>query len=221
MVVSRLEKDQRVPHGKKRVTDDAYTHVLKLILGRELPGGSVLQERLLCESLGVSRTPMRETLRRLEGEGLISRSADGTLMVRRVSLEEYLNSLEVRVLVEPHAAFNAAKVMPEDVLRRLRKSLNAIAPQNKPSSAAHWKFDDSLHESIGSYGGNPLVAQIIAEMRRLTKMFERQEAPDRVAPGWAEHDALLAALEAGHQQRALETMADHLQQVRRGLLNSL
>ena len=206
---------------KKRVADGAYSHVLGMILNRELSAGSILQERLLCEDLRISRTPMRETLRRLEGEGLVVRTAGGTLMVRRVSLEDFLHSLEVRLLIEPQAAFNAARSMPDDVLRRLRKALNAIVPSNKPSSAAHWKFDDSLHDSIGAHGGNPLASRIIVEMRRLTKMFERQTAPDRIAPGWTEHSALLEALERRLQQRAHDTMVEHLRQARKGLLESL
>jgi len=220
-----LERTSEKPYSalaeKKSVTDGAYAQVLKMILSRELSGGTVLQERILCETLGVSRTPMRETLRRLEGEGLIIRSNDGSLMIRLVSLEEYLNSLEVRLLIEPHAAFNAAKAMPDDVVKRLRRGLNAIAPKNAPSAKAHWKFDDQLHETVACYGGNPLVAQIVKDMRRLTKMFEQQKMPERNAPGWAEHDALVAALEAHAQQRAADAMTKHLRQARRSILDTL
>jgi DNA-binding GntR family transcriptional regulator len=164
---------------------------------------------------------MRETLRRLEGEGLVIRSNDGSLMIRLVSLEEFLNSLEVRLLVEPHAAFTAAKSMPDEVLKRLRRGLMAIEPKTMPTAGAHWKFDDQLHETIGLYGGNPLVARIIKDMRRLTKMFEQQKMPERVAPGWAEHEELVKALEAHDQKRAADAMTVHLRQARRSILDTL
>ena len=203
------------------MTDETYEQILNLILNRKLAGGTVLQERRLCESLGVSRTPMREALGRLEGEGLIMRSNDRSLIVRLVSLEEYLNSLEVRLLVEPHAAFNAAKSMPDDVLRRLRKALNAIEPKHRPSAAAHWNLDDTLHETIADFGGNPLILKIIKEMRRLTKMFERQKLPERIAPGWVEHNALLTSLEQRSEKSAFETMTKHLRQARQSILDTL
>jgi len=56
-----------------KLADAAYRTVLQKILTHELPGGSVIQERKLAEAMGVSRSPMRDALGRLEGEGLLVR----------------------------------------------------------------------------------------------------------------------------------------------------
>ena len=70
--------------GKSRV---AYDYVLERIVSRELPSGTVIQERKLAESLGVSRTPMREALGRLEGECWLVRLTDRLLSVNVVTLD--------------------------------------------------------------------------------------------------------------------------------------
>ncbi len=203
---------------RTRIEDDTYRHVLHLILDRKLAGGSVLQERRMSEQMGVSRTPLREALRRLEGEGLVTRAIGGMLMVRLVSLEEYLQSLEVRLLIEPRAACGAAGTMPKGHVRRLHKALQAIDPRHNPTPAQHWAFDDDLHESIGDHGGNPLIANIIREMRRLTKMFERQRLPERNAPGWNEHKVLLEAIARRDGDAAAKAMTDHLRCARQSIL---
>ena len=65
-----------------------------MILARELPGGTIIQERKLAASLGISRTPMREALVRLEGEGWLIRLTDRLLSVKVVDLEEFLHALK-------------------------------------------------------------------------------------------------------------------------------
>ncbi len=172
----------------------------------------------MSEQLGVSRTPLREALRRLEGEGLVTRALGGMLMVRLVSLEEYLQSLEVRLLIEPHAAFSAARSLPTDHVQRLLRALYAVDPQHNPTPAQHWAFDDDLHESIGDHSGNLLIAKTIREMRRPTKMFERQRLQERNAPGWNEHKVLLEAIARRDAEAASDAMINHLRSARRSIL---
>ena len=221
MARSRPHQPSGVLPAPKPITEGTYRHVLGMILSRELPGGTIIQERRMAEALKISRTPLREALGRLEGEGLIVRRSERLLSVRLVSLEEYLHSLEVRLLIEPHAAVLAAAAIPDEKLRHLRALLEAISPDRAHSSDMHWTFDDDLHGTIGTFSGNPLLARTVRGMRRLTKMFERQRLPDRNAPGWQEHEAVLAALEQRDGARAGRAMETHLRMARSSLLESL
>ncbi|NVN11587.1 GntR family transcriptional regulator [Nguyenibacter vanlangensis] len=202
----------------RSLTDATYEHVLDLILSRRLPGNTIIQERRMAEELGVSRTPMREALGRLEGEGLIVRHGPRTLAVRLVSLEEFLQSLELRLLIEPHAASVSALHIPDDRLAELRRSLRSIDPRQDHPPAMHWVFDDNLHGAVGEYCKNDLTANTLLAMRRLTKMFERQHLPERTAPGWKEHDEILSALETRDGARARRAMAEHLKTARKNVL---
>src|SRR5580658_8695093 len=99
--------------GYGKLAEAAYQTVLAKILAHELPGGSVIQERKLAEAMGISRTPMRDALGRLEGEGLLVRLTDRLLAVRVITLQDYLHSLDVRAMIEPQAAAHASRKIGE------------------------------------------------------------------------------------------------------------
>src|ERR1700759_541466 len=103
---------------REKLANTAYRTVLNRILSHELPGGSIIQERKLADAMGISRTPMRDALGRLEGEGLLVRLTDRLLAVRVITLQDYLHTLDVRAMVEPQAAALAARhLRPEDAAR--------------------------------------------------------------------------------------------------------
>jgi DNA-binding GntR family transcriptional regulator len=205
-----------------KLADAAYRTVLQKILTHELPGGSVIQERKLAEAMGVSRTPMRDALGRLEGEGLLVRLTDRLLTVRVITLEDYLNSLDVRGMVEPQSAALAVRALkPEDVAM-LRQQLELLSSHEGPDlDERQWYFDDLLHDTLAEKSGNPFLARLIHEMRRYTKIFERQTVPARRKPGIDDHQRILDALATGRPERAREAMAEHIRNVRKRALDGL
>ena len=81
----------------------AYDLLLGILLAGELRPNDVVMERRLAEKLGISRTPLREAIRRLEGEKLLERQKGGTIVVSPMSVEGFLNILSVRRLLEGEA----------------------------------------------------------------------------------------------------------------------
>jgi DNA-binding GntR family transcriptional regulator len=203
-----------------KLADTAYRTVLGMILTHELPGGSVIQERKLAESMGISRTPMRDALGRLEGEGLLVRLTHRLLAVRVITLEDYLHSLDVRALIEPQAAALAVKALTADEIAALEAELTALEKTAQPPHDMHWGFDDRLHETIAERSGNPFLAKLIREMRRYTKIFERQTVPARYKPGVDDHRRILKALAAAKPEDARKAMAEHIRQVRKRILDA-
>ena len=90
------------------LAEKAYLAVLNMIQERTIPSGQQIIELRLAKELGISRTPIRQALRLLEGEGLLQKSVGRSYIVRRFDLREYLQSLKVRELLESEAAFSAA-----------------------------------------------------------------------------------------------------------------
>lgn len=207
---------------RERLAETAYRSLLEMILAHEMPGGSVIQERKLAQSMEISRTPMREALGRLEAEGLLVRLTDRLISVRVITLEDYLQSLDVRALIEPQAAYLAARNMTAAAAGHLQNELDALARHDgNGSDALHWRFDDLLHETIGQKSGNIFLAETITKMRRYTKIFERQTVPPRHKPGIEDHQRILSALASQRPEKARDVMAEHIRNVRRGALDGL
>ena len=209
----------RKPAGT--LAETAYRIVLAKVLAHDLAGGSVIQERKLADAMGISRTPMRDALGRLEGEGLLVRLTDRLLAVRVITLQDYLHTLDVRAMVEPQAAALAARhFQPEDAAR-LRAQLAALEASAEPADTLHWAFDADLHETIAELSGNPFLAKAVREMRRYTTIFERQTVPPRSKPGFTDHQRIVDALASGKLERASDAMADHISNVRKRTLDNL
>jgi len=204
----------------KRLADETYRTLLEEILSAQLSGGMVVQERRLALRLGVSRSPMRDALGRLEGQGLLVRNARGALTVRVITLADYLNSIAMRLLIEPTAAAQACGSIAAEKVAKLTEMLRAIEADPPPDPSFVWAFDDALHESIGEASGNPFMAETIVQMRRYTTIFERQRKLAQRKPGLADHQGILAALAAGDARAAFAAMTLHLQRVRENVLST-
>jgi DNA-binding GntR family transcriptional regulator len=198
----------------------AYDAVLNMILSRQLTGGSVIQERRMADALGISRTPMREALVRLEGEGWLVRLTDRLLAVKLVTLEEFMNALKVRAVLETKAITLAVSRIDPEQVEGLRKDLTALMACPKPTSEMHWAFDDALHGRIAEASGNPVMSRMIKDLRRVTRLFEQQTVPERVLPGSEAHMEIIDALASGDPERARDAMARHLEHVGAGVLDS-
>src|SRR2546421_5143014 len=102
------------------VVDQVYAVVRARILSGELPGGSRLPQNSLAEELGVSRTPLREALRRLSTEGLVVLEANRGASVAQHGLSDMLDAWRARLVLEPAAARLAAEGRAPDALERMR-----------------------------------------------------------------------------------------------------
>lgn len=202
------------------LADETYRALLEEILSAQLVGGVVIQERRLAARLGVSRSPMRDALGRLEGQGLLVRNGKSMLTVRVITLKDYLNSLTMRLLVEPTAAALACPEMTESKLAELAAMLRSIEDDPDPDPAMIWRFDDALHQGLGEASGNPFMAETIVQMRRYTTIFERQRRLAQRKPGLEDHREILAALAARDAEAARQSMTRHLEKVRQRVLST-
>src|SRR5690348_18504343 len=101
--------------------DRVYTHVKQAVLERRYEGGTLLAEGDLAEAVGVSRTPVREALLRLEAEGLLKLYPKKGALVLPVSAQEIADVVETRLLVEQHAVRKLAGAVPPALIARLEE----------------------------------------------------------------------------------------------------
>lgn len=204
----------------RSLADETYCALLEDILSAQLAGGAVVQERRLAARLGVSRSPMRDALGRLEGQGLLVRNAKGVLTVRVITLADYLNSIAMRLLVEPSAAAQACASIATETVKELDRMLDEMAAQADPDPIFVWKFDDALHQGIAEASGNPFMAETILQMRRYTTIFERQRKLAQRKPGLVDHRGILRALLSRNADAARAAMTLHLERVRQNVLST-
>ena len=200
----------------------AYKALMAMLVTGELPPNELVTERQIALKLGISRTPLREAVRRLEGERLLERQRSGALVVRALPLEEFMNILQVRRLVEGEAARLAAGRVPAVELKHLKSRIhealklpdNAVTPEFSAS-------DRDLHGLIAMASGNPVLQQVIHDLKLRTSMFRFGRLPDRRKAVCAEHLAIIEALAAGDGPRSLQAMQNHIDQVRLTILARL
>ncbi|MGO7424457.1 GntR family transcriptional regulator, partial [Rhizobium ruizarguesonis] len=150
--------------GDSSLADETYRSLLADILSARLAGGSVVQQRRLATKHAVSRSPMRHALGRLEGEGLLVRNEKGVLSVRVISLKDYLDSLTMRMLLEPTAAALASPHVSRLELDPLTRMLDEIEADPEPDPEMVWAFDDALHNYIASESRNNDVVEGIGDL---------------------------------------------------------
>ncbi|WP_368856567.1 GntR family transcriptional regulator [Chelativorans sp. ZYF759] len=205
------EARHALPQAAANMSAHAYGILSGMIMRRELRGGDKLVEQRLAEQLQISRTPLREAMQRLEGEGLIRKGATRSYVVRVVEMREYLQSLRVRKVLEAEAAALAAgKVGPEEIarVREVVLALERMVPYN---TQAHWACDDEVHNLFIDACGNGVMAAILRDMRVTTRLFEIAQLAERLGPDSREHLAILDAIEAGDSEKARAAMAAHAQ----------
>lgn len=209
------------PQRERALGNVAYEAMLDLLVSGEIHPGDPIQERALAARLGLSRTPLREALHRLEGERLLERGANNRLFVRQVTVQEILEALHVRRLLEPEAAARAAGQIPQAELGALRARVQQLLEHNEPENPEHQVLDADLHGLICKYCENEMLAGIIAEVRRKTRMFSLKRLNRRLAPVCQEHLDMIGALERGDSAEAAARTAEHIDNIRASILERL
>ncbi|GAB4283346.1 MAG: GntR family transcriptional regulator [Roseovarius sp.] len=192
------------------LSEAAHRRITELIRARVLRGGEMLVEQKLAERLGISRTPLREALQRLEGEGMIQKTAGRSFTVRRVDMQEYLQSLKMREVVEAEAASLAVGRVPAAEIEAARREIKRLQKVTSSHTDAHWDSDDEVHGLCTRYCGNAVMAGIIARLRVTTRLFEIAGLKERIGPDAVEHLAILDGLQSGDPVQARRAMRAHL-----------
>jgi DNA-binding GntR family transcriptional regulator len=204
------------------LSEVAHKALMGMLMSGELAPNELVTERQIALQLGISRTPLREAVRRLEGERYLERQRNGALVVRALPVEEFMHILNVRRLVEGEAARLAAGRVPlvelEQIKGRIAEALklpdDAVTPEFAES-------DRDLHALIAQACGNPVLQQVIDDLKMRTSMVKFGRLPSRRKSVCAEHLAIIDALVAGDAQRAQNAMQEHVDQVRQMILTRL
>lgn len=200
---------------------DAHRRIIGMILEGTLKPGDALQEASLGEALGMSRTPVREAIKRIESEGL-AETEGRFYRVRRLGAAEIEENFFLRLELEPACARAAAATPPAgaaEIEARIRVLMND-GPNAEPDDV-QWQIDNDLHEMIAGAAGNRTIADVIAGLHRRTCIFDHTQVPERFLKGCEEHLEILEAIRIGDGAAAEAAMARHLIHARDAILARL
>lgn len=193
--------------------ESALDRVRELIVQGELAPGSRLNERLLCERLGVSRTPLRESFKALAAEGLVELHPNRGAAVTPLTVGRIRETFAVLGALEALAGELAcAHASEADVADIRALHYQMVAHHKRSDLAGYFRLNQTIHMRLVEAGGNAILAQtyrqLNAQVRRARYMANL--SPERWARAVAEHEAMLEALDAHDAPRLKTLLLDHL-----------
>nr|WP_272212510.1 GntR family transcriptional regulator [Marinicella sp. W31]MDC2878423.1 GntR family transcriptional regulator [Marinicella sp. W31] len=205
-----METPPAFPRATKNRATLAYEEIARLIEQKKLSSGEVLVEQNLAAYLGISRTPVRQALQRLEIEGQLVKPNNSSFVVRKVELKEYLQSLKAREIVESEATAMCAGHVAEARLATAKAMTAALKHEQAYNPEQHWTADKVVHDLVTDFCGNQVVAGIVRSLRVTTKLFEVDRLAERLEPDIRQHEEILERIEQGDRDGAKVAMATHL-----------
>lgn len=195
------------------LTDKAYFAISRAIANLELkPGESLTQDRL-AKWLAISRTPVREALRRLEQEGIIRNVPGRGLIVAELTIKEVEDMLELLRLMDSHAAELAALRRTSEQAQQLVEVSTALLAAAERHDVEEWSSVDRVwHDIVLTASGNRLLSQSIRDVRRRLHRVTINSGtrPERLLDCTHEHVAVARAIAAGDSQAARDLMREHI-----------
>ena len=202
-----------ISRGKVAVTD-VYASMRASILEGEIAPGTRINIDAVARSLGVSQTPVREVLQRLEGDNLVVYSPGrGYSTTPLLGLPELRSLFEFRLLVEPWAARAAAVdrlANPAAALERELASFRDTMKADKDLRQDLVAHDTRFHDTILVASGNPVVRHAFAQTHCHLHTFRLYPADVDGAITVAEHSAVREAIEACDPEQAEAAMTMHI-----------
>jgi DNA-binding GntR family transcriptional regulator len=192
-----------------------YEVLVELVVGGSLRPGQHLVEAELARQLGVSRQPVREALHRLEAEGWVDLRPSQGAYVHVPTDTEVDQLLDVRELLEGATARLAARAATPEAVTSLRATWqDGMAAVESGDVAATVAANNDFHAAVAAIAGNVVLAELSEIVGRRVRWYYRQVAPARGHESWSEHAELVAAIEAGDEDRAAALARVHTERTR-------
>ncbi|KKW91414.1 MULTISPECIES: GntR family transcriptional regulator [Sphingobium] len=196
-------------------SERAYAIIRQRILDGTFPPGSQLREEEIAEACGVSRTPVRDAMRRLETEMFVERSDSNRSFVTVWKESDLEELFMLRSVLESHAAERAAKAITADVVDLLKISNNRIAEaiaKETPDIETFLKENATFHELVVGAAASERLAFMISRLVFIPVVYKTAIRYDReeLHKSLSDHREITAALEAGDAEWAGAAMKSHI-----------
>ena len=196
------------------LTEKAYQAISGAIARLELKPGEALTQDRLARWLSISRTPVREALRRLEQDGIIQTAPGRGLVVTELTIKDAEDLLEMLALLDTQAAYLAARRRSQEQAERLVEIAQMLLIAAQRNDLVAWEeIDRPYHETLLEASCNQFLRRSIEDVRRRLQRLTYHLAiqPEHLLSGTHDHVALAQAIFDGKAELAADIMRQHLE----------
>lgn len=213
-----------IPIARLTLPEAAAERLRTLIIEGVLLPGAKLNERELCEQLGVSRTPLREAFRMLAGDGLLVQLPNRGAQVVALSREDARHAFEMMGVLEGFAGELAAARVTQDDIAGLRiLQVDMEAAHARDDLPTYYRINRAIHDAINTMAGNPVLTQTYRTLNarlhalRFRSNFNRAKWDQAVA----EHRSMIEALAARDGAALRDLLVRHLRAKQQAVLETM
>jgi DNA-binding GntR family transcriptional regulator len=197
---------------RERLETQVYQLVRTAILERQLASGERLVQDELATKLGTSRIPVRDALKRLEVEGLVTADERGSYFVSMFGVEDLEEIYDLRALLEPYAVAKAVKKLTAGELEALERLVQDMAQAGAARDREHYvQLNEDFHTLLYEASQQRRLVRMIKSLWSGQPPLTPITVPEQLECSQQEHQALLDALKEGNVEAAEALMRMHIQ----------
>lgn len=210
-----------MPISRKPLRADVHKELLGLILQGALTPGQRLRDTELAQSLGVSRTPIREALLRLEREGFISSQLHQGFSVKPLSESEIRDVYPLVGLLECSALDEIPDPCPAKIQQLTE--LSEAMQQEGSDALRRIELDEAWHRALVAESGNQHLTRILDDLKRILFRYEYafMQVSQWVTASTEEHRAIVDSLERGKRREAVRLLDTHWDRTMKAILSTV
>jgi DNA-binding GntR family transcriptional regulator len=200
------------PLAPRALYQDVAERLRQQIFARQLEPGTWVDEMKLAAEFGISRTPLREALKVLAAEGLVTMKVRRGAYVTEMSRDDVAQVYHLMALIESDAAAQVARTASDvqrDELVRLQERLEKQLRQRD----AFFATNEAFHMALLEFAGNRWATQTVADLRKVMKLNRHHSLfkHGRMVDSLAEHRALMQAIQTRDAEQARQLMRAHFE----------
>ncbi|MBE6981352.1 MAG: GntR family transcriptional regulator [Ruminococcaceae bacterium] len=202
------------------LADQVFERLENDIITGVYPRGEIITELKLVEQLGVSRTPIREALRRLEQERLIRESGKGSVVLG-ITVEDLVDIMNIRERIEGLAAYYATQNLTPEGLEELTQISELQDFYFAKKDIEHLRqMDDRFHDTIYELSQRTIIRDTLLPLHRKTMRYRKIsiEEPSRLQHSIEEHKAIFNAISSGDADLASQLITQHIIRAKKNMI---
>lgn len=205
--------------AKDALKNIAYNYIFDAIVSYKFQPNQAIVEQDISEQLGISRTPIREAIRQLTFEGLVTNVPSTGTFVKHLAVQDIEEIFQIRTMFELTALKSAVELISDSELERIEKQL--ISAQESSENEVFYRSDRDLHWTIIKYSCNSRIINFYNTIESQHEMIRRLSSmtPQRLSKSRDEHKAILDAIYNRDLTRSEDALRQHLENVKQSSIN--